>query len=524
MRSRLLGCLAKAIAKNGVKFLCGLVPGGEVLFDIASDVWQDYCQGRQEGALRTELGELAQAPAAEVRQEAQQAAQAAAAHLPADARLKIAAYLSQVPGMIRRSLRRPSDPTGTTVPATLSLRSPEDLMPFLPPNAPRFQPGMRPLPGVDWVLEEPLGVGGFGEVWKAHHAHLTSKPPVALKFCLDPSAARVLRNEAGVLDRLMQHGRQHGIVPLLDAYLDADPPCLVYEYVEGGDMTGLIREMHAQRGLSVATANRLLLRLAEIIAVAHRADPAIVHDDLKPSNILIRRVEDGLKLYVTDYGIGGLAVSRAVRQTQKPANSREQLLTEAVRGAYTPLYASPQQMARRRDEPADPRDDVHALGVIWYQLVTGDLTMLRVPADWTEELRGRGLREELIGLLGTCLASKAEKRPASAGILAAELRTLTKPAVKPEPPTPPGPVSPPEAEKSKDRKPEPEREPRRSQPAKSPVDEPTPRPTRSSGGELWALPVRHGQPARGPRPTRSSGGGLWGFLNKPLRWGAWAPP
>ena len=132
---------------------------------------------------------------------------------------------------------------------------------------------MRPLPGVDWVLEEPLGVGGFGEVWKARHAHLKSKPPVALKFCLDPSAARVLRNEAGVLDRLMQHGRQQGIVPLLDAYLNADPPCLVYEYVEGGDLTGLIRELHAQARMTVVTANRLLLRLADIIAARASGKP-----------------------------------------------------------------------------------------------------------------------------------------------------------------------------------------------------------------------------------------------------------
>ena len=245
MRFHLLSCLAKAIAKNGVKFLCGLVPGGEVLFEIAADAWQGYRQGRPEN-LRTELAALAQAPAAQVQREAQQAARAAAAHLPAEAQQQLATYLGLVPGMIRRSLRRPSDPTGTTVPPDLPLRSPQDLLPFLPPSPPRFRPGMRPLPGVDWVLEQPLGVGGFGEVWKARHAHLKSKPPVALKFCLDPSAAKVLRNEAGVLDRLMRHGRLNGIVPLLDAYLTADPPCLVYEYVEGGDLMGLVREMHAQ--------------------------------------------------------------------------------------------------------------------------------------------------------------------------------------------------------------------------------------------------------------------------------------
>jgi hypothetical protein len=405
MRSRLLRCLAQALAKNGVKFLCGLVPGGDVLFDIAADAWGTYRENCQDDALRGELGELALASGDQVRQEAHAAAMAVASDLPDEVGKKIAAYLSQVPGMIRRSLRRPSDPTGTTVPADLPLRSPEDLMPFLPPRPPRFQAGMRPLPGVDWMLEEPLGVGGFGEVWKARHAHLRNKPPVALKFCLDPSAARMLRNEAGLLDRLMQHGTQQGIVPLLDAYLDADPPCLVYEYVDGGDLTGLIRELHARVRPTPDVANRLLLRLADIIAAPHRADPAIVHDDLKPSNILIRRAAEGFKLYVTDYGIGGLALARAARQTKQPTNSREQLLTEAVRGAYTPLYASPQQMARRRDESADPRDDVHALGVIWYQLVTGDLTMLRIPADWTDELRVRGLSHELTQLLGTCLYS-----------------------------------------------------------------------------------------------------------------------
>ncbi len=91
-------------------------------------------------------------------------------------------------------------------------------------------------------------------------------------------------------------------------------------------------------------------------------------------------------------------------------------------------------MTRRREEPADPRDDVHALGVIWYQLMTGDLEMMQVPADWTDEVRARGLSKDLTGLLGSCLAAKAEKRPASAGILAGELRALTTPAKIPTQP------------------------------------------------------------------------------------------
>jgi hypothetical protein len=191
MAFHFLKCLARAVAKHGVKFVCHLVPGGEALYDIAADAYQDYRQRGQEDALRGELQDLAQAPAEQVRQEVAGAVEAEAGHLPAADRQKIAAYLSQVPALIRRSLRRPSDPTGTTVPAALSLRQPDDLLPFLPPRPPRFQPGEQPLPGVDWILEEPLGMGGFGEVWKARHAHLKNTPPVALKFCLDGAAVSV---------------------------------------------------------------------------------------------------------------------------------------------------------------------------------------------------------------------------------------------------------------------------------------------------------------------------------------------
>jgi serine/threonine protein kinase len=141
------------------------------------------------------------------------------------------------------------------------------------------------LPGVDWVLEEMIGIGGFGEVWKARHEYLQSQPAVALKFCLDSSAVPALRNEAGVLDRVMRHGRHPGIVRLLHTYLSADPPCLEYEYVEGGDLAGLIQELHARGEMTAERATRLALQLAEIVAHAHRADPAIVHGDLKPSKI-----------------------------------------------------------------------------------------------------------------------------------------------------------------------------------------------------------------------------------------------
>lgn len=425
MRFRLLHCLARSIAKNGVKFVCKLVPAGAALSEIAADAWENYCRDQREDAFRGEVQALAQASPDQVRQEVKAAVQAGAAGQPAEIQKAITAYLCQVPAAIRRSLRRPSDPTGTTVQASRSFSCPEDLVPLLPARPPRFQPGARPLAGLDWVLEEMVGIGGFGEVWKARHAHMRSKPPVALKFCLDAAAVPALRNEAGVLDQVMKHGRHPGIVALLDTHLSADPPCLQYEYVEGGDLAALIRELRAGRKLTIARANRLFVQLVDIVASAHGAKPPIVHDDLKLSNVLVRRRDGGeLELRVTDFGIGGVATEQAVRESRQPTRSRQELLTEAVRGAYTPLYASPEQMTRKRGERADLRDDIHALGVIWYQLLTGDLEMLTVPTDWREQVQKRGLKGGLVELLATCIAPKAETRPPSAVALRENLAEL----------------------------------------------------------------------------------------------------
>jgi eukaryotic-like serine/threonine-protein kinase len=186
MHSRLLHYLARAVAKNAAKLLCNLIPGAGAVYDIAADAYDEYRRDKQDDALRADLEALAQAAPDEVNRAVAEAVAAEAGGQPAEIQHKITAYLTQMPAMIRRSLRRPSDPTGTTLPATLSLSQPEDLVRFLPPRLPRFKSGDRPLAGVDWVLEEMVGLGGFGEVWKARHAYLRNQPAVALKFCLEP--------------------------------------------------------------------------------------------------------------------------------------------------------------------------------------------------------------------------------------------------------------------------------------------------------------------------------------------------
>jgi serine/threonine protein kinase len=293
----------------------------------------------------------------------------------------------------------------------------------LPARAPAAAPD-RPLPGVDRVLVKLLGTGGFGEVWTARNPYQQSAPVVVLKFCLDEQAAKALRNEAALLDRVAQHGNHPGLVALHQTYLSAVPPCLEYEYVAGGDLGELVRERHAAGGLRPEEVARLMLQTAQAVAFAH--ERGIVHRDLKPANILVARTaEGGLRLKVADFGIGGVVSGRALARAGGRSHTTRQEMTQALRGAHSPLYASPQQV---RAAPPDPRDDVYSLGVIWYQLLTGDLTT-GAPSgmSWVKELTGAGVPRSHIDLMAACFEANPAARPADAAELAKQLKRLSEP-------------------------------------------------------------------------------------------------
>ncbi|MGO9462991.1 MAG: SUMF1/EgtB/PvdO family nonheme iron enzyme [Isosphaeraceae bacterium] len=292
----------------------------------------------------------------------------------------------------------------------------------------RFKAGDRPIRGADWELELLLGKGGFGEVWKAHNPDLPSQPPVALKFCLqlDDRSRDLLRHEAEMVLRAQQQIRSSGVVPLVHAYLNNDPPCLEYPYVAGGTLVQLIDECHQSTGLlKPAQAQQIVERVAQIVSAAHRATPKLVHRDLKPANILVERREARkIVLRVTDFGIGGLAAEQVLERSR--SSSLQENMASVLTGSYSPLYASPQQI---RGERPDPRDDVYALGVIWYQLLTGDLTS---PAPtgrrWIDGLRRQGMSDAAVELLSSCFESDPAHRPDDAGMLADLLRKLPRSA------------------------------------------------------------------------------------------------
>ncbi len=442
----LFRCVGEAVCAQGLRAVAGLVPFGDVAYDVAREAWERWERHREEENMRDALEDAVQSAVEVVREEARAAAHEVCVGQPPEIEKRVAEYLTLVPALIRRSFQRPSDAGGHSVPLRLSVVRPEDLLEFLPTRLARFQAGDIP-PGVgDWELVELLGIGGFGEVWKAKHRFFDGIAPVALKFCLDALAKdRLLKYEASVLNQVMRHGRHPGIVPLLDAYLGADPPCLKYEYIEGGDLSGLARDWI---GLPVneraGRATRVVAQIARIIAAAHILTPPIVHRDLKPANILVRGkspADSGeFDLVITDFGIGSVTALPAIAESRQGTASRGGVLGSSLRGSHTPLYASPQQM---RGEAPDVRDDIHALGVIWYQLLTGDLGSGAPTGLWADELEEVGVDRSAIRLLGACVATKPERRPKDAAALAQAFDALLTPAHLP-PPKPPEPVRLPE--------------------------------------------------------------------------------
>jgi serine/threonine protein kinase len=432
--------LLQSLVKNTIKYVGDGVTGGIIpIGSIASGMYEDWCRSSKveqanpepiaalapptpqaQNDLRIELEKIAQDPRA-YRQELEQ--MLSNENLTPEQRQLVLTYLNQLPGRIQASMKRPEDPTGRTIPPGMSLRRAEDFNIFLPDRMPRFKPGDRAVLGTDLVVEELLGVGGFGEVWKAVHKSRPHAPAVALKFCTDEAAARTLRKEVELLDRVANQGRHPGIVELKYAHLEGETPCLEYEYVDGGDLGALIADLHFSEKATPLMMTKILYSLAQAVGHAHRLKPPIVHRDLKPQNVLVTRVEGKTRLKVADFGIGGIASDINIQEWNNETTQSRSGMTQSA-GSCTPLYASIQQ---RRFGPPDPRDDVYALGVIWYQMLLGDIT--KEPprgGAWKKKFIEQGSKREWIELLERCLEDEASERPRDAAELSDELGNLIK--------------------------------------------------------------------------------------------------
>jgi eukaryotic-like serine/threonine-protein kinase len=214
-----------------------------------------------------------------------------------------------------------------------------------------------------------LGHGGMGSVWLAERADGLFSRQVALKLIHPTLRSRVL-TERFTREREILASLSHpNIARLLDAgFAEDGQPYLALDYVAGTPLTQYCDERH----LSVRDRVQLFRQVLSAVQYAHAH--LVVHRDLKPANILV--TEQG-QVQLLDFGIAKLLSEGQAKETE---------LTQLGGRALTPEYAAPEQIAGAAITTAA---DVYALGVMLYQLLTG---------EWPYKLKrdSRGALEEAI--------------------------------------------------------------------------------------------------------------------------------
>src|SRR3954468_6463167 len=214
----------------------------------------------------------------------------------------------------------------------------------------------------EYLLDQKIGGGAFGEVWRAHH-HVWTDQLVAIKIPTVTDYLRELLREGVTI-----HGLVHtNIVRAIGFDPYADPPYLTMEYVPGTSLRPLIKE----RKLTIDQSIALMKQVLAGLDYAH--NQGIVHRDVKPENILIheRAAIDGYHVdglvKVTDFGLGRAATKTAVGSIVYSASLNDAAGHEI---AGTLDYMAPEQRGGAAE--IDRRADLYACGVVLYELLTGE--------------------------------------------------------------------------------------------------------------------------------------------------------
>ena len=210
-------------------------------------------------------------------------------------------------------------------------------------------------------IVELLGKGGMGAVYKARQPNLDRY--VALKILppevgKDPAFAERFMREARAL-AMLNHS---GIVAVYD-FGEADGLYyFVMEYVDGANL----RQTIATGGLTPPEALAIVPQICDALQCAH--DEGVVHRDIKPENILIDKRG---RVKIADFGLAKLlGVDAEDSAAEKPFT-----LTGTHQVMGTPHYMAPEQM--QGSSAVDHRADIYSLGVVFYEMLTGELPIGR---------------------------------------------------------------------------------------------------------------------------------------------------
>jgi len=200
-----------------------------------------------------------------------------------------------------------------------------------------------------WKVEQKLGKGGMGEVYLARHRALGT--PAVVKVLSD-----LLTHDVNFRDRFFQEARTQAqlrhphIAQVLDYFEQDGQWFLVIEYLPGGTLAEILDKTGGP--IDTPRVLRWAQQALEALDVAHRR--GIIHRDVKPTNLLL---DDYDRLKVSDFGIAVVVGGRR--------------LTTTGQALGTPQYMSPEQI--RRPDAVDHRTDVYSMGVVLYELLTGQV-------------------------------------------------------------------------------------------------------------------------------------------------------
>lgn len=205
-----------------------------------------------------------------------------------------------------------------------------------------------------YQLEEKIGEGGMGQVFRATHIHIDTTVAVKLlsrQIISNSNAIDRFRREAKTAARIKHPNAvgvsDFGVTPDGTVYL-------VMEFLVGSDLR---HRLHEQKALSYEAAATILYQTCAAVNAAH--EKGVIHRDLKPDNIYIIRTPEGSEqVKVLDFGLAKLKDGEADQLTKMGS----------IMG--TPYYMSPEQ---GQGQALDFRSDVYSLGVILYEMLTGQV-------------------------------------------------------------------------------------------------------------------------------------------------------
>jgi serine/threonine protein kinase len=270
-----------------------------------------------------------------------------------------------------------------------------------------------------FVLETMLGKGGmglvFGAIDRRKEEARDPNPRVALKvlnadFQRHPQAFMALQREA----RKAQTLAHPNVVTVFDFDRDGDAVYMTMELLTGRTLDSMTREARG-KGMKREIALPIIRGISEGLAYAHRK--GIVHSDLKPGNVFI--AEDG-NAKILDFGI-----ARAVPSIN--AEASKDVFDAGSLGAYTEAYATDEMIDGVDPHPAD---DMYALGIIAYEMLTGFHPYQRHSAPGARKLGLKpaplkGLKRKEARAIESCLSLERKRRPQNAGEFLKAFRGVT---------------------------------------------------------------------------------------------------